>query len=227
MIQITVTIKIIHLIDKKLQKQAIIKLGEFKKIKYTLPDQYLLTELERGFAAQLLYALEDFVDWNEGKEVIGRLRDSPIKAEPRVNIMDKLMMVATEVSDFRDLSEDVPASGFIKSEIIKNLIEKVIVEPFTQFDGIIKHFYATVLIQLLNLAFDNEMISSKDRKELAKLLRNKFKTVNQNLPMPLLKYEEHELFSEDYEKEFTSLVNLWQVYLPVYHLHTMEKARQK
>ena len=225
--QIKKYIKIIHLIDQKLQKQAIIKLGEFKKIKYTLPDQYLLTELERGFAAQLLYALEDFVDWNEGKEMIGRLRDSPIKAEPRVNIMDKLMMVATEVSDFRDLSEDVPASGFIKSEIIKNLIEKVIVEPFTQFDGIIKHFYATVLIQLLNLAFDNEMISSKDRKELAKLLRNKFKTVNQNLPMPLLKYEEHELFSEDYEKEFTSLVNLWQVYLPVYHLHTMEKARQK
>jgi hypothetical protein len=159
--------------------------------------------------------------------MIGLLRDSPIKAEPRVNIMDKLMMVATEVSDFRDLSEDVPASGFIKSEIIKNLIEKVIVEPFTQFDGIIKHFYATILIQILNLAFDNEMISSKDRKELAKLLRNKFKTVNQNLPMPLLKYEEHELFSEAYEKEFTSLVNLWQVYLPVYHLHTVEKGRQK
>jgi len=225
--QIKKYIKIIHLIDKKLQKQAIIKLGEFKKIKYTLPDQYLLTELERGFAAQLLYALEDFVDWDEGKEMIGRLRDSPIKAEPRVNIMDKLMMVATEVSDFRDLSEDVPASGFIKSEIIKNLIEKVIVEPFTQFDGIIKHFYATVLIQLLNLAYDNEMISSKDRKELAKLLRNKFKTVNQNLPMPLLKYEENELFSEAYEKEFTSLVNLWQVYLPLYHLHTVEKAKEK
>ncbi len=224
--QIKKYIKIIHLIDKKLQKQAIIKLGEFKKIRFTLPDVYLLTELERGFAAQLLYALEDFVGWDEGKEMISQLRESSIKTQPRVSIMDKLMMVATEVSDYRDLSEDVPASGFIKSEIIKNLIEKVIVEPFAQFDGIIKHFYATVLMQLLNLAFDNEMISSKDRKELGKLLRNKYKTLDQNLPLPLGKYEEQDLFNETYEKEFTSFINLWQVYLPVYHLYTMEKAKQ-
>jgi len=224
--QIKKYIKIIQLIDKKLQNQTMIKLGEFKRIKYRLPDIYLLNELERGFASQLLYALEDFVDWDEGKEMIGQLRDSSIKTLPRVNVMDKLMMVATEISDYRDYSEDVPASAFIKSEIIRNLMEKIIVESFTHFDEVIKHFYATVLMHLLNLAFDNEMISSKQREELYKLLRTKYKTVTQNLPLTLMKFKETDIFGEGYEKEFTSIINLWQVYLPIYRVYTLEKVNQ-
>ncbi|MEJ2049696.1 MAG: hypothetical protein P8Y60_07625, partial [Calditrichota bacterium] len=221
--QIKKYIKIVHLIDEKLQSQAIVKLGEFKKISYKLPDNYLLADLERGFASQLLYALEDFVDWEEGREMMSRLKNLTTNDNPRMNIMDKLMMVATEIADYRDLSEDIPASGFIKTEIIRNIIEKVIVEPFPQLDKNIKYFYAVILIHILNLAFDNGMISSTERIELLNLLKKNYLTGNQRYPISLINFKESELFNESYEREFASVVNLWQIYLPIYQTNPIEK----
>ena len=221
--QIKKYIKIVHLIDEKLQSQAIVKLGEFKKISYKLPDNYLLAELERGFASQLLYALEDFVDWDEGKEMMSRLNGPAAGDNPRINIMEKFMMVATEIADYRDLSEDIPASGFIKTEIIRNVIEKIIVEPFPQLDKNIKYFYAVILIHILNLAFDNGMISSTERIELLNLIKKNYLSGNQRYPISLINFKESELFSESYEHEFASIVNLWQIYLPIYQTNPIEK----
>lgn len=209
----------LNLLNNKFQKQSLVKLGQFKKVTYQFPDDYMLMELEKGIATQMLYALEDFVDWQERNKYINKLKNSPLKEDSRFIILEKLINVAVEISDYKDLSKDIPASGQIKTSIIMTMLQVIIIEHYSILPPTFCYFYSAIIIHTINLAYDNNMITAKERLEVLSKLKEKHQSLDKKYSLPLAGFKETDLFSEAYEREFSSIMSLWHIFLPIFHIN--------
>lgn len=205
-------------LDRHLKKQPLKKMGRFKKMNFQMTPRFFLEEFEKGMGTQLLYALEDFTDWKEGKEIREYVSSSNLRNDPRFRIMENLYKISNEIIDFS--GNDSPSDDLviIKKGMIDTFFTKILKENFVLLPQPLQLLYSGLIIQTINLAFEAGKISEEERSELlgklSQIESQKFKGMN----LPLLHFNNSQLFSEDYEKMFSSVVTLLHLYLPIAHL---------
>jgi hypothetical protein len=203
-------------IKERLQQQSLKKLGKFREISYNLTDFQQLAELEKGMGTHLLFGLEDFSEWMEGKAIRERLLNSQIKTQPRFQIIENLYKIAIEITE-NSVSEDAAYELHeIQKEMIRTFGSKIIEENLPRLPDLLQVFYCSLITHTINLAYDVGKLNEEERYALMEKLEKKSKSIKS----PLLRYTNSRIFSEEYEKEFSSLISIFNLYIPINHLQT-------
>ncbi|MBN2366998.1 MAG: hypothetical protein JXL67_12585 [Calditrichaeota bacterium] len=207
-------------LDRHLKRQSLKKMGNFREISFQLTPKMLLGEFEKGLATHLLYALEDFSEWTEGKEIYEKLKVSRKRQDPRFLTIENLYKISHEIADYTaEENEGVStASATIKKEMIKKYFSDILEEHFFLLPQLFQVLYSPLIIHTCNLVYDFGKITEEDRQEilsdLIKLRDSRYKDIR----FALLDYPHSQIFSENYEKEFASIVTLLHLYIPLTHL---------
>jgi len=205
-------------LDRHLKKQPLKKMGRFKKINYQLTPRLILEEFEKGMGTHLLYALDDFSDWHEGKVIRESVANSNLKNDPRFKIMENLYKISREIFEFSDEYDVSSDLVIIKKGIIKTYFLKILEENFILLPQLFQSLYSGLIIHSLNLAFDAGKVSEEERTSLMGKLITLETNKNKGLNFPMLYFSDSQLFSENYEKMFSSVVTMLYLYLPVAHI---------
>jgi hypothetical protein len=205
-------------IKNRLKKQNLKKMGKFKPIEFNLQPQQIFSEFERGLSTQFLYALEDFNDWTEGKQQRKRLLQSGLRNDPRFQVTELLYKIAQQVCKEPTEEEALADIEKMQQDMIQSYLEEILDQQFKLLPELTQIFYGTFTVHILNLAFEAGKISDEERSEFLKQLSEFEEQQYKQLYFPLLNYSESRIFSEDYEKEFSSLVNIFHLSVPVYNL---------
>jgi hypothetical protein len=161
----------------------------------------------------LLFGLEDFLEWMEGKELRESLLTSPIKNKPRFQIIENLYKIAIEITESSESEDAAYELQEIQKEMIRTFGSKIIEENLPKIPDLLQVFYCSLITHTINLAYDAGKLSEEERYELVGKLENKSKSVSS----PLLRYTNSRIFSEEYEKEFSSLISFFNLYIPIIH----------
>jgi hypothetical protein len=205
-------------IKGRLQKQNLKKMGKFKPIDFKLEPDQIFDEFEKGLSTQLLYALEDFNDWTEGKQMRKKLLQSTLRSEARFQITELIYKIAQQITkDSYDnsASEDLDE---IQREMIKSYLREIIEYQFKLIPELKQIFYGAFTIHIMNLTSETAKLNEDDRSDFIRKLSEYEKQQYKRLTIPLLNYADSRVFSEDYEKEFSSLVNIFHLSVPIHYL---------
>jgi hypothetical protein len=205
-------------ISSRLQKQLLKRMGNFKNISYRLSLNFHLIELEKGFSTQILFGLEDFSEWVEGKDLRNMLMNSDLKDNVRFQLVDNLFKIANEISEYQETDDKGEDLENIKSEMIMSFFSKVICEYYPLLPELYIIVYSAIIMHIINLAYDAEKISGEDRNDLIEKLKESVQKKSMLKKLHLIDYSLDELFSESYEKDISSVINLFHLYLPIYHI---------
>jgi len=205
-------------IKTRLKEQTPKKMGKFKEISVNLTPYQKLVELEKGMGTHLLFGLEDFSDWFEGKEIRESLANSPIKKEPRVQIIENLYKIAIEITEYSDSEENRSELEAIQKEMIKTFGTKIIEENFRLLPELMQFFYGALIIHTINLAYEVEKLNKEERQLLLDKLEHMQNSQFRGITFPLLKFSDSQIFSEEYEKRFSTLISLFHMYIPITNL---------
>jgi hypothetical protein len=201
-------------IKSRLQKQQLKKMGKFKPIEYQLDQNQLLDEFERGLSGQLLFALEDFDAWNEGKRIRRQLLQSSMRSHPRFQFADLLYRISQEIIKHNEPADELAK---MQREMIHDYLTEIIEEKFKLLPELLQIYYGAFLIQTVNLAFEagkvDDTIRSDFFEKLFEFERNQYKEIF----IPLMNYPTSRIFSEDYEKEVSSLISLFNLSIPLFN----------
>lgn len=209
---------ILKKISSKLQKQSLKRMGNFKSLSYRLSNNFHLIEMEKGFSTQLLFGLDDFSEWVEGKNLRNLLINSDLKENVRFQLIDNLFKIANEISEYEENDEKGEEIEHINSELIMSFFLKVICEYYPMLPELHLLVYSTIIIHIINLAYDAGKISGEDRHDLIEKLKESTPKKSILKKSHLISYSLDELFSESYEKDISSVINLFHLYLPIYHI---------
>jgi hypothetical protein len=189
-------------------------MGKFKPIEYQLDQNQLLDEYERGLSGQLLFALEDFDAWSEGKRFRRQLLQSSLRNHPRFQFADLLYRISQEIINDNDPADELTK---MQTEMIHDYLTEIIEEKFKLLPELLQIFYGAFLIQTVNLAVEAGKIDENTRtsffEKLSEYERNQYKQIL----IPLMNYSGSRIFSEDYEKEVSSLISLFNLTIPLFN----------
>ncbi|UCF62657.1 MAG: hypothetical protein JSW33_08670 [bacterium] len=205
---------LIH-IKARLKEQTPKKMGKFKEISYQLTPYHQLVELEKGMGTHLLFGLEDFSDWMEGKILRESLANSSIKKEARFQIIENLFKIAIEITEFSKSEDNRSELEAIQKEMIKTFGTKIIEENFPLLPELMQIFYGALIIHAINLAYEVEKLNKEERQQLLNKLERMQTMQYKAITFPLLSYSDSQIFNEEYEKRFSSLISLFHLYIPV------------
>jgi hypothetical protein len=205
-------------IKTRLQQQSLKKLGDFREISFKLTDHQLLAEFEKGMGTHLLFGLEDFLEWVEGKEIRENLLSSPLKKEARFQIIENLYKIAIEITENSDNEDAAIELQEIQKEMIRTFGTKIIEENLPRLPKLLMLFYSSLIIHTINLANDEGKLTDEERHQLLEKLEKKLEDRSKTARSPLFKYANSRIFSEEYEKEFSSLISIFHLYIPIINL---------
>jgi hypothetical protein len=205
-------------IKSGLTKQNLKKMGKFKSIEFELEPEQTFNEFERGLSTQLLYALEDFNEWHEGKLMRKKLLQSKIRNEPRFQITELLYKIAQKINNGTDKESKLKDVDDIHDEMIKNYFTEIIEIQFKLIPEISQIFYGAFTVHMVNIAFEASKITAEDRSVLINKLSDYEKHQYKQLIIPLLNFTDSRIFSEDYEKEFSSIISVFHLAVPIFNL---------
>jgi len=202
-------------IDKNLKKQPLKKMGNFVRISYEMKPDLILSEFEKGLCVHLLYALEDFLDWTEGRSLRQLLSRSTLNKNPRYLIFDNLYRIAGEISQSKKPEEEISEDIKTKSALIKGFCKRILDDYFKLLPELFQSIYSAFIIHIVHLASQVEKILPEDRDWLldkfAEMKRNLYKQLN----FPLLQYSASQVSNELYEKELSSIISILHLYVPM------------
>lgn len=205
-------------IKARLQDQSLKKMGEFRDISFKLTEHQQLAEFEKGMGTHLLFGLEDFSEWMEGKELRVGLLNSPLKNEPRFQIIENLYKISIEIAENSGTENTGVELQEIQKEMIRTFGIKIIEENLPRLPELLMLFYCSLIIHTINLAYDEGKLSEEERHQLLERLEKKIQNKSQTANSPLFKYANSRIFSEEYEKEFSSLISIFHLYIPIINL---------
>ena len=202
-------------IDNNLKKQPLKKMGNFLKISYEMKPELLLSEYEKGLSIQLLYALEDFSDWVEGRGLRKLLAKSMLNKNPRYLISDNLYKIAAEISEHKKSQEEISEDIKTKSALIKGFCKRIMDDYFKLLPELFQLIYSSFIIHIIHLASETEQILPEDRDWLLEKFSEMKISQYQQMNFPLLQFSNSKIFSESYEKELTSIISILHLYIPL------------
>jgi hypothetical protein len=198
-----------------LRNQPLKKLEKFQEISYRLPDRFHFHEFESGLCIQFLYGLEDFQEWTDGKKLQTFLRQSSFKNDNRYQFLDYLYKIAGKISEFGDSDGDSGDLQNLESGMVKKLLMRVIAEHYPSIPDNMKKFYAALTVHTINLSWESEKISPDERDELVLKFRKFYGVDFRGEDVPMAIGSVDDIFSENYDKEFSSYINLYNFYIPI------------
>lgn len=208
-------------IDKNLKKQPLKKMGSFVKISYQLEPELLLPEFEKGLATHLLFALEDFGEWEEGKQYRAILQKSNWNRNPRYIVAENLYKIAAEISENETSSENNSEGMKIKSALIRGFYKRILDDYFKFLPELLQIIYGALLVHIAYLAEQREKILSEDCNWLLEKLKEWQKIPSRKFSFPLLQYSSSQVFTGPYEKELSSTISILHLYAPLISLVTL------
>ena len=205
-------------IKSRLQEQSLKKMGNFREISFKLSDHQQLAEFEKGMGTHLLFGLEDFSDWMDGKKIRENLLNSSLRNEPRFQIIENLYKIAIEITENSKTEDAAYELNEIQKEMIRTFGSKIIEENFPKLPNLLQLFYCSLIIHTINLAYDEGKLGEEDRHQLLQKLEKNLENKSSLVKSPLFKYTNSRIFSEEYEKEFSSLISIFHLYVPIVNL---------
>jgi len=97
----------------------------------------------------LLFGLEDFSEWTEGKEIRESLLTSPMKNDPRFQIIENLYKIAIEITEISESEDAAYELQEIQKEMIRTFGSKIIEENLPTF------YEAVLMNYFIQGIFDN------------------------------------------------------------------------
>ena len=202
-------------IDNNLKKQPLKKMGNFVKISYEMKPDLILSEFEKGLAVHLLYALEDFLGWTEGRKLRQLLAKSSLNKTPRYLTFDSLYRIAAEISQSQKPDGEISEELKTKSALIKGFCKRILDDYFKLLPELFQSIYSAFIIHSIFLAVQTERILPEDRDWLLEKFAEMKKSLYKQLNFPLLQYSDSQIFTEAYEKELSSIISILHLYVPI------------
>ena len=129
----------------------------------------------------------------------------------RSKIAQKISQDSNEESTQDDIDE-------MHHEIIKNYLAEIIEIQFKLIPELNQVFYGAFTIHVMNLAFEASKLDGKDRSMFIKKLSDYEQQKYKLLIIPLLNFTDSQIFSEDYEKELSTVVSIFHLAVPIFNL---------
>ncbi len=209
---------ILKQVSQRLKEQSLKKMGNFKEVLYRLTSDFHLDEFEKGIVTQLLFGLDDFSEWIEGKHLREILINSECKSTARFLILENIFKIGIDVSTYDYSKERDDELQKIESNMIRTYFMTIISDHFRALSLFFKEIYSILIIHMINLVYDAGRISNDDREYLVNKLVEIYDKDLNTKELQMAKFTRDALFSEEYEKILSNAISLLHLYLPTCHL---------
>ncbi len=209
---------ILKQVSQRLKGQTLKKMGNFKEVSYRLTSDFHLDEFEKGIVMQLLYGLDDFSEWIEGKHLREILINSECKSTSRFQILENLFKIGLDVSTYDYSIEKDDELQKIESNMVRTYFSTIISDHFRALSLFFKEIYSILIIHMINLVYDAGRISNDDREYLVNELVEAYNKDLNSKELQMAKFTRDTLFSEEYEKTLANAISLLHLYLPTCNL---------